>query len=67
MEIDANLVHYKELSVTGTTACSTQDCRAAAIVNAGRLDLAPLVTRRLPLGEAKDRSGIKTVLMPRAA
>jgi L-iditol 2-dehydrogenase len=70
--IDANLLHYKELRVTGTTACSTLDCRrAAAIVNSGRLDLEPLLTRRISLdeirtefGEVKDRSTIKTVLVP---
>jgi len=68
---DANLVHYKELVITGTTACSTRDChRAAEIVNAGRLDLTPLVTRRVSFANvaeefraAKDRHSIKTVLV----
>ncbi len=51
--LNANTVHYRELVVTGTTACSTFDClRAADIVNSGRLDLAPLVTGRFPLREA---------------
>ncbi len=53
IRFNANTVHYKELVVTGTTACSTYDClRAADIVNSGRLDLAPLVTARFPLAEA---------------
>ena len=53
IRFDSNLVHYKELVVTGTTACSTWDClRAAEIVNSGRLELAPLVTGRFPLSEA---------------
>lgn len=53
IRFDSNLVHYKELVVTGTTACSTWDClRAAEIVNSGRLELAPLVTSRFPLREA---------------
>jgi threonine dehydrogenase-like Zn-dependent dehydrogenase len=68
--VDANLVHYKELRVTGTTACSTADCRkAAGLVNSGRLDLSPLVTHRLSLEAApgvfaagNDRSMLKTVL-----
>jgi L-iditol 2-dehydrogenase len=50
IRFNSNTVHYKELVVTGTTACSTYDClQAADIVNAGRLDLAPLVTARYPL------------------
>lgn len=69
---DSNIIHYKELIVTGTTACSTQDCwRAAAIVNAGRLDLSPLVSARYPLKEvqaafkkAEDRSALKIVVEP---
>lgn len=53
IRFDSNRVHYKELVVTGTTACSTYDClRAAHIVNSGRVDLAPLVTARYPLPEA---------------
>jgi L-iditol 2-dehydrogenase len=53
IRFDANAVHYKELIVTGTTACSTFDClRSAEIVNSERLDLAPLVTEHFPLSEA---------------
>ncbi len=53
IRFDANIVHYNELIVTGTTACSTYDClRAAEIVNSGRMALAPLVTSRFPLREA---------------
>lgn len=53
IRFDANLVHYKELIVTGTTACSTFDClRAADLINYGRLDLTPLVTSRFPLKQA---------------
>ncbi len=53
IRLNANTVHYKELVVTGTTACSTYDClRAADIVNSGRLNLAPLITARYPLAEA---------------
>jgi len=50
---DSNLVHYKELIVTGTTACSTDDCRRAAeIINTGRIDLTKLIDARFPLKEA---------------
>ncbi len=69
---DSNLVHYKELVVTGTTACSTADCwRAAAIVDAGRIDLTPLITSRYPLAQigeaiaaAEDRASLKVVVEP---
>lgn len=55
IQLNSNTVHYKELVVTGTTACSTYDClRAADIVNSGRLDLAPLITARFRLTEAAE-------------
>ncbi len=55
IRFDSNLVHYKELVVTGTTACSTYDClRAADLINYGRLDLTPLVTSRFPLRQVQE-------------
>ena len=70
--LDANSVHYKELVITGTTACSTNDCRqAAAIVNAGRINLSRLITARYPLEQAveafavaKDGKSLKVGLIP---
>ncbi|MBE2270150.1 MAG: alcohol dehydrogenase catalytic domain-containing protein [Anaerolinea sp.] len=70
--LDTNAIHYKELLVTGTTACSTADCwKAAAIVQAGRLDLRAVVSHQFPLAEAaqafalaEDRSSLKIVLTP---
>ena len=72
IEFDSNLVHYKELVVTGTTACSTDDCRrAAAIINSGRIDLSPVVSARFPLHQvveafaaAEDRTSLKVVVEP---
>ena len=53
IEFDSNLVHYKELIVTGTTACSTEDCRRAAeIVSTGRIDLSKLISARFHLKDA---------------
>ena len=53
ISFDSNLVHYKELLVTGTTACSTEDCRRAVeIINTGRIDLSKLIGARYPLKEA---------------
>ena len=72
IQLDSNRVHYKELVVTGTTACSTADCRQAAeLVNAGVVDLSDLVSQRFPLSEAvaafaaaADRKSLKIVLEP---
>jgi L-iditol 2-dehydrogenase len=53
VELDSNLVHYRELIVNGTTGCSTADCQAAVqLIESGKIDLAPLVSRRFPLREA---------------
>jgi L-iditol 2-dehydrogenase len=72
--LDANLVHYRELVVTGTTGCSTADCRwAANMVASGEIDLTPLISGRFPLRDviagfqaARDRNGLKVVLEPLA-
>lgn len=72
VQLNTNQVHYKELVLTGTTACSTADCwQAAEIVNAGLIDLSDLVSRRFPLkdavaafGLAEDRESLKIVLEP---
>jgi L-iditol 2-dehydrogenase len=72
IQLDSNLVHYKELIVTATTACSTHDClRAVEIVNSGRVDLSDLVSARFPLAQAaaafstaEDRKTMKVVLEP---
>jgi L-iditol 2-dehydrogenase len=72
INFDSNLVHYKELVVTATTACSTADCwQASTMVNAGLVDLSALVSQRYPLREAnagfaaaEDRKSLKIVLEP---
>ena len=69
---NSNTVHYKELLVTGTTACSTSDCRRAAeIVLSGRVDLSGLVSARFTLEEvdaafalAEARGVLKVVFDP---
>ncbi len=70
--LDANLIHYRELIVTGTTGCSTEDCRRAIeLIGAGKVDLGPLVSARYGLHRAVEafaaaRSGdvLKVVLQP---
>jgi len=72
INIDSNLIHYKELVITGTTACSTADCwQATQIVNSGLIDLSDVVSRRFPLKDAvaafaaaEDRRSLKIVLEP---
>ena len=72
IQLDANLVHYKELLITGTTACSTSDCqRAAEIISSGRVDLSGLVSLRFSLeraleafSAAEDRTALKVVIQP---
>jgi len=71
-EIDSNLIHYRELIVTGTTANSTEDCREALdLVTSGAIDTARLISQRRPLNEcveafAAARSGqnLKVVFEP---
>jgi L-iditol 2-dehydrogenase len=72
IELDANLIHYKEIILTGTTASSTQNCRQAAqILSSGRIDLSNLITARFPLSEAvqafsaaESGEGLKVILEP---
>jgi len=69
---NSNLVHYKELNVTGTAACSTNDChRAAEIVCSGRIDLSQVITSRYPLhnanaafAEAEAGKSLKVLIEP---
>lgn len=75
VELDTNLIHYRELLVTGTTANTTADCREALeLVVSGRVDTAGLIGNREPLDAAEDafavaRSGerLKVVIEPWAA
>ncbi|KPK89153.1 MAG: hypothetical protein AMJ88_17990 [Anaerolineae bacterium SM23_ 63] len=70
--LDSNLVHYKELVITGTTGSSNSDCRRAAeIITSGKIDLSPLIDARFPLNQAheafvsaEDRKSLKVVLQP---
>ena len=72
INFDSNVVHYKELVITGTTACSTADCwQATQIVNSGLIDLSDVVSQRFPLKDAvvafaaaEDRKSLKIVLEP---
>ncbi len=55
IRIDSNLIHYRELIVTGTTANTTADCREALeLVLSGALDGRALISARYPLAQAAD-------------
>jgi L-iditol 2-dehydrogenase len=55
VQLDTNLVHYKELVVTGTTASTNSSCRAALeLIVDGRVDVALLIDKRLGLASAQE-------------
>ncbi|MGA3218273.1 MAG: alcohol dehydrogenase catalytic domain-containing protein [Acidimicrobiales bacterium] len=52
-ELDTNLIHYKELVVTGTTASTNEECRDALnLIVEGRVDAGSLVEARFDLASA---------------
>ena len=53
VELDTNLIHYKELVVTATTASTNEECRAALdLIVEGRVDAGSLVEARFDLASA---------------
>jgi L-iditol 2-dehydrogenase len=72
IQFDSNIVHYKELHVTATSACSTANCmQATEILTSGQIDLSPLISHRFPLSEAiaafsaaQEYKSLKVVLEP---
>jgi L-iditol 2-dehydrogenase len=51
--LDTNLIHYKELVVTGTTANTNDDCRRAVeLITGDKIDTAALIGARVPLADA---------------
>jgi L-iditol 2-dehydrogenase len=72
INLNSNLVHYKELVITGTTACSTADCwQAVQMLNSGLVDFSDLISQRFPLRDgqaafaaAENRRSLKIVLEP---
>ncbi len=72
IRIDSNLVHYRELVLTGTTANTTADCvEALELVRSGQLDTERLVTAAYPLSDALEAfavaaagSAMKIVITP---
>ncbi len=55
VEFDANLIHYKQLLVTGTTGANVRQFRSAVnLIVAGRLPVASLIGARLPLDRLRE-------------
>ena len=71
-EIEANLIHYKEISLLGAANSGTADYeRAVALISSGRIDAARMVTHRYPLDQAVEAitsvaggEGIKVAVLP---
>ena len=72
-QIDPNLVHYRELTLSGS-ANATLDDYAAAVdaLSSGRIDLSPLITHEYELSDVSDaldavrtRAGLKVAVRPR--
>jgi L-iditol 2-dehydrogenase len=71
-QIEANLVHYNELTLTGTSNSTREEYGVALrLIESGRVATETMVTHRFPLAqavEAIDRSasgeGIKVAVMP---
>jgi L-iditol 2-dehydrogenase len=54
-EVSANLIHYKELVVTGTSNSRRADYEVALrLIESGRVDVLPMVTHRFPLRQIDD-------------
>ena len=70
---DPNLVHYRELTISGS-ANATLDDYAAAVeaLSSGRIDLSPLITHEYELSDVSDaleavrtRAGLKVAVRPK--
>lgn len=72
LPVTMNQVHYKQLTVTGSTGTSLENyIKAAGIVNSGVLNLKSIVSAEFPLSEihsaleySKQMSGLKAVVHP---
>ena len=71
-EVEANLIHYKELDVTGTSNSRRREFAAALrLIESGDVNVEPMLTHRYPLAEAVEATemsaggeGVKVAVMP---
>jgi L-iditol 2-dehydrogenase len=70
--IEANLIHYGELIVTGTSGCTREDFRQALhLLTSGRMNVRPLVTHQFPLEQidaafstTRSGAGLRVLVTP---
>jgi len=68
--LDTNLIHYKELTITGAYgSTAAQNSTALRLITSGKVPVSWLITKRLPLGEIEEgmeyvanRKGLKAVI-----
>lgn len=68
--LDTNLIHYKELTIVGAYgSTAAQNSAALRLIASGKVPVAWLITKRLPLGEIEEgmeyvanREGLKAVI-----
>lgn len=72
VNIDPNLIHYREISVVGSANARFEDHRRAVqMIADGEIDLSPLLTHTFPLEQldeavrtVRERRGLKVALTP---
>lgn len=71
-EVEANLIHYNQLEVTGISDCHRSDYEAALrLIESGRIEVVRMVTHRFPLTEVTEAlnttangEGVKVAVLP---
>ena len=59
VRLDSNLIHYRELIVTGTSACSTDDCRRSLeLISSGKVGPRPAHQR--PIGPRPHQGSVRS-------
>jgi L-iditol 2-dehydrogenase len=73
VEVEANLIHYKQVLLTGSASSRRKDFEVAIrLIESGRVETASMVTHRFGLGEVVDAlkvvghgDALKVAVMPR--
>jgi L-iditol 2-dehydrogenase len=71
IKADPRIIHYKELTITGSYGCSTVNCKDAMdLISCRKIIAGDLITHRLPFDEiykgfenTKNHKGLKTVII----